>query len=259
VRVLCEPPRGAAAPGRGDRRTARGRDIDPEDPRGQHGRARDVRDCPERAARVRDLLRGHVLARSGRGRADSARVDRGDARLCVERERAARQDRRGADPAPGARRGSRAPGAAPDRGETSARPVAGVLISGPPCVAPSRPDVTPEVTELRALPREAVLDCVSRYGARLVLVPDGEPIPYSYWGAPEAGLEGNRVYVRGDTPAHSLLHELGHYVCMSPDRRRGLVKDAGGTALEECAVCYLQVLLADWLPGFGRDKALADM
>jgi len=119
--------------------------------------------------------------------------------------------------------------------------------------------VTPEVTELRALPREAVLDCVSRYGARLVLVPDGEPIPYSYWGAPEAGLEGNRVYVRGDTPAHSLLHELGHYVCMSPDRRRGLVKDAGGTALEECAVCYLQVLLADWLPGFGRDKALADM
>ena len=123
----------------------------------------------------------------------------------------------------------------------------------------SSSDVTPKVTELRALSREPVVDCISRYGARLVLVPDGEPIPYSYWGAPEAGLEGNRVYVRSDTPAHSLLHELGHYVCMSADRRARLVKDAGGTALEECAVCYLQVLLADWLPGFGRDKALADM
>jgi len=119
--------------------------------------------------------------------------------------------------------------------------------------------VTPEVTELRALPRAPVVGCVSRYGARLVVVPDGAPIPHSYWGAPEAGLEGDRLYVRGDTPAHSLLHELCHYVCMSADRRARLMKDAGGTALEECAVCYLQVLLADHLPGFGRDKALADM
>jgi len=119
--------------------------------------------------------------------------------------------------------------------------------------------MTSAVTTLRALARAPVVDCVSRYGVRLVLVPDGEPIPCSYWGAPEAGLEGDRLYVRADTPAHSLLHELGHYVCMSADRRARLVKDAGGTALEECAVCYLQILLADELPGFGRDKALADM
>ena len=119
--------------------------------------------------------------------------------------------------------------------------------------------MTLEVTTLRALAREPVIDCVSRYGAALVRVPDGEPIPHSYWGAPEAGLEGDRIYVREDTPAHSLLHELGHYVCMSADRRERLVKDAGGDPLEECAVCYLQILLADHLPGFGRDRALADM
>jgi hypothetical protein len=115
------------------------------------------------------------------------------------------------------------------------------------------------VTELRALARESVERCVSRYGARLVLVPDGEPIPHSHWGAPEAGLEGDRVYAGADTPAHSLLHELGHYVCMTAARRERLVKDAGGKPDEECAVCYLQILLADHLPGFGREKALADM
>ena len=115
------------------------------------------------------------------------------------------------------------------------------------------------VTLLRALASECVERCVSRYGARLALVPDGEPIPHSHWGAPEAGLEGNRIYARADTPAHSLLHELGHYVCMTPARRARLVKDAGGDPDEECAVCYLQILLADHLRGFGRAKALADM
>ena len=119
--------------------------------------------------------------------------------------------------------------------------------------------MTPPVTELRALARAPVVSCVSRYGARLVLVPDGEPIPHSHWGTPEAGLEGDRVYVRADTPAHSLLHELGHYVCMTPARRARLVKDAGGDPDEECGVCYLQILLAEHLPGFGRRKALADM
>src|SRR5690606_1854275 len=92
------------------------------------------------------------------------------------------------------------------------------------------------VTELRALSRTSVETCVARYGARLVLVPDGEPIPHSHWGAPEAGLEGDRIYARADTPVHSLLHELCHYVCMTPARRARLVRDAGGTTDEECAV-----------------------
>ena len=43
---------------------------------------------------------------------------------------------------------------------------------------------------------------------------------------------------------HSVLHESSHYICMSPERRAALDRDAGGDDLEEAAVCYLQVLLA---------------
>jgi hypothetical protein len=114
-------------------------------------------------------------------------------------------------------------------------------------------------TVLADLDARAAADCVARYGARLVRVADGAPIPGSYWGEPEAGLVGRHVYVRADTPAHSLLHELGHYVCMSAERRARLDRDAGGDDDEECAVCYLQLLLADRLEGFGRLKALRDM
>lgn len=97
------------------------------------------------------------------------------------------------------------------------------------------------------------------YGAELVVLPAGAPIPGSYWGAPEAGLLGTRVYVRPDTPAHSFLHELSHFVCMDGARRAGLATDAGGDDDEECAVCYLQIVLASELTGFGRERALADM
>jgi hypothetical protein len=46
---------------------------------------------------------------------------------------------------------------------------------------------------------------------------------------------------------------------MSPERRTGLDTDAGGDFAEENAVCYLQILLADAVPGFGRERSLADM
>ena len=88
-----------------------------------------------------------------------------------------------------------------------------------------------------------------RFGAELrQLARRTQLLPGSYWGESEAGLRGNVLYVRADTPLHSLLHELSHYVCMSPERRAGLDRDAGGDDAEECAVCYLQILLADELP-----------
>jgi len=84
-------------------------------------------------------------------------------------------------------------------------------------------------------------------------------MPGSYWGGSEAGLIGHRLYYRDDTPAHSLLHELCHFVCMTPARRAGLDTDAGGDDDEECAVCYLSVLLAPWLAGYDAARCLADM
>ena len=100
---------------------------------------------------------------------------------------------------------------------------------------------------------------VERYGMQLVHVEPGAPIPGSYWGDSEAGLEGDRLYARADTPAHSLLHELAHFVCMDGERRVGLATDAGGDDDEECGVCYLQVLLAADFSTFDRAKCFDDM
>ena len=102
-------------------------------------------------------------------------------------------------------------------------------------------------------------ELLSRYGLELRPVDDGESIPGSYWGEPEAGVIGTCVYVRGDTPVHSLLHETCHIICMDDERRRTLDRDAGGDDLEESAVCYLQILLADELVGVGRDRIMRDM
>jgi hypothetical protein len=105
----------------------------------------------------------------------------------------------------------------------------------------------------------ALTALVGRYGARLVEVPAPEPVPESFWGDPEAGLDGNAVYARPDTPLHSLLHELGHYVCATPGRREALRRDAGGDDDEEAGVCFLQIVLADFVQGFGRERCLTDM
>lgn len=100
---------------------------------------------------------------------------------------------------------------------------------------------------------------LERYSLALQKVPDGASIEGSFWGEPEAGVSGTTIYVRNDTPVHSLLHETCHVVCMSDDRRKGLHRDAGGDDLEEAAVCYLQVLLADEIPGVGRQRLMKDM
>ncbi len=112
---------------------------------------------------------------------------------------------------------------------------------------------------LGAVDRVAVAVLLDRYGLGLALVAPNEIIPGSYWGESEAGLKGDRLYARLDTPVHSVLHEASHYICMAPEWRAGLDRDAGGDALEEAAVCYLQVLLSGELGGVGRNRAFADM
>lgn len=99
----------------------------------------------------------------------------------------------------------------------------------------------------------------ARYGLAVAWVPAGADIPGSYWGEREAGLVRNTLYVRADTPLHSALHEGCHFVCADDARRASLDTDAGGDDLEECAVCYLSIVLADALPGLGRARMLADM
>lgn len=107
--------------------------------------------------------------------------------------------------------------------------------------------------------REVLAAFLWRYGLSLVQQAPGEEITGSFWGDSEAGIEGLSVYVRGDTPVHSFLHETSHIVCMDGRRRNGLDRDAGGDDLEESAVCYLQVLLADHIAGVGRDRVMNDM
>jgi hypothetical protein len=116
-----------------------------------------------------------------------------------------------------------------------------------------------EVVRVGPQPHADVWALTRRYGVELRLLAAGEALPGSYWGESEAGLRGNELFVREDTPLHSLLHELGHYVCMSDGRRSGLDRDAGGDDDEECAVCFLQIVLADELSSLQRDRMLQDM
>jgi hypothetical protein len=90
-------------------------------------------------------------------------------------------------------------------------------------------------------------------------VADGDAIPGSYWGECEAGIIGTTVHARGDTPVHSLLHEACHLIVLPPERRASVHTDATDSIEEENAVCVLQALLGDVLPGVGRARVLADM
>lgn len=106
---------------------------------------------------------------------------------------------------------------------------------------------------------DAVAALLARYGLALSRVADGEAIPGSYWGECEAGLIGSTVYARADTPVHSLLHEAAHLIVLPPQRRAAVHTDATDSVEEEDAVCVLQSLLGDALPGVGRERVLADM
>lgn len=101
---------------------------------------------------------------------------------------------------------------------------------------------------------------LGRYGIKLRLhTATEQPIPGSFWGDDEAGLIANELFIRPQTPLHSALHEACHFVCMDSSRRTALNTDAGGDFDEENAVCYLQILLAEYFPGIGRLRMQTDM
>lgn len=109
------------------------------------------------------------------------------------------------------------------------------------------------------VPLASLETLLARYELKLHVQSADEPITGSYWGDREAGVVGRHVYVRDDTPIHSLLHETSHVICMTKERRELLDTDAGGDDLEEAAVCYLQVVLADEIDGVGRRRLMQDM
>ncbi|MEM1090411.1 MAG: hypothetical protein AAGB27_12725 [Pseudomonadota bacterium] len=94
---------------------------------------------------------------------------------------------------------------------------------------------------------------------KLTMVDPKQTIPGSYWGEPEAGLIADELFIRGDTPVHSALHEAAHFICMTPERRTALHTDAQGADSEESAVCYLQLCLAEALPGVTQARLMGDM
>jgi len=127
-----------------------------------------------------------------------------------------------------------------------------------PAVTPPSED-SPAVMPVAALPAAALESLLGPLGLVCAAVPAGESIPGSYWGDSEAGLIGNTLHLRADTPVHSALHEACHWLLADSGRRAALHTDAGGTDTEENAVCYLQCLLAERLPGYSRARCFADM
>jgi len=120
-------------------------------------------------------------------------------------------------------------------------------------------DSTDKVSRFSDHDSASLVRLLARYGMVLSEEPRGSVIPGSFWGDEEAGLVGNTLKVREDTPLHSILHETCHYICMDENRRRGLDTDAGGDYDEENAVCYLQILLADEVADFDRSRMMSDM
>jgi len=97
------------------------------------------------------------------------------------------------------------------------------------------------------------------YQLEINTIAEQEKIPGSWFGEPEAGIIRNQLFVRTDTPIHSVLHESCHYICMDQARRSELNTDAAGGYDEENGVCYLQILLADHLFFMNGTQMMADM
>jgi len=110
---------------------------------------------------------------------------------------------------------------------------------------------------------QVIAHLLNRFKLRLEITAKNLDIPGSFWGGSEAGLIKKTLYARKDTPIHSILHEAGHYICMTQERRENLHTNAIGKTkgeyVEENATCYLQILLADELENYGRENILKDM
>ena len=117
----------------------------------------------------------------------------------------------------------------------------------------------PEILRYGNINKKDLTYLLSRYQLTICLVGGGQKIPGSFWGDEEAGIIENRLYVRTDTPIHSILHEASHFICIDDQRRQHLDTDAASDDAEESAVCYLQILLAQQLPTLGLDKIFKDM
>jgi len=107
--------------------------------------------------------------------------------------------------------------------------------------------------------QDEITALLGQYQLELCISSKDCDIPGSYWGDEEAGLIGTKLYLRDDTPLHSILHESCHYICMDNERRKNLRTDAGSDIAEENAVCYLQILLADRLASIDPSRLFADM
>jgi hypothetical protein len=100
---------------------------------------------------------------------------------------------------------------------------------------------------------------LARYGLMLIKIENDQAIPGSFWGECEAGVIANCVYARDDTPVHSFLHEASHLMVLPADKRAHIHTDASDSIEEEDAVCVLQAILGDELPGVGRQQIFQDM
>jgi len=120
-------------------------------------------------------------------------------------------------------------------------------------------DPVTEVLRVRDVALAELHTVLARHALQLEYVQGGAPIPGSFWGEPEAGVIGGTVHARGDTPVHSLLHEACHLAVLSAERRAQVHTDASDSQHEEDAACYLQIVLADRLPGVGRARIIQDM
>lgn len=120
-----------------------------------------------------------------------------------------------------------------------------------------RPNVL--MRRLKNIQPSVLRPILDRYQLSLTMVSTDSDIPHSFWGAPEAGRHQSTLFAREDTPIHSLLHEMAHFICMPSAQRQHDSHDAGGSALIENACCFLQIVLSDHIPAFSQSIHMHDM